>query len=148
MQARGFTLLELTISIAVLATFLAAGLLTFRNLSTTTDGEEGAARIAALARLAQRTADSTGRGVIIELNAGSAELRDQAGVIQDVLLSEQTLLQTGDGRDGWATPSGQIWRFEPRQLCDPIRLRVSEGTQFAEIQIDPLTALALPTASL
>lgn len=147
----GFTLLEMTMVIFIMAIFVGVAAFSFEGMS-----EEEILRTPAseLQRMAHEAVSRAGiyeqpEEIVFEKSGFGIRYRGDVspgdgGQAQYWLRRVQTppemrLLMKRWGQDKWLPAAGQRWVALPSGLCEPLSIRMEWGRSFTEMQFHPLT---------
>jgi len=148
---RGFTLLEMTMVMFIMAIFISVATFSFQGVTDEQILRTPAAELQRMAREAVSRAgiyeqpetivfEKTGFGIRYRGEASATE----SGNTQYWLRRVQTppdmrLLMKRWGESKWQPAAGQRWMMLPSGLCEPLSIRLEWGRSFTEMQFHPLT---------
>lgn len=147
----GFTLLEMTMVIFIMAIFISVAAFSFQGV---TDEQILRTPAAELQRMAHEAVSRAGiyeqqETIVFEKAGFGIRYRGDAsaaggGNAQYWLRRVQTppnmrLLMKRWGQDRWVPAAGQQWVALPSGLCEPLSIRMEWGRSFTEMQFHPLT---------
>lgn len=147
----GFTLLEMTMVMFIMAIFISVAALSFEGVTDEQILRTPAAELQRMAREAVSRAgiyeqpetivfEKTGFGIRYRGDAAATD----GGKAQYWLRRVQTpadmrLLMKRWGQNRWQPAAGQQWMALPSGLCEPLSIRMEWGRSFTEMQFNPLT---------
>jgi len=145
----GFTLLEVVFVLSIIGLVMGLAVYSLAEFGRTNAVEEAKAELTFLARQARHKARETGETVWLVLTKERFGLLDHRGEGSmswtDLRGVRLRVLRAGDTQ--WQEPELYFWEFTPRQLGEPIALRLTgaagSGADLA-LQFSPLTGEARP----
>jgi type II secretion system protein H len=145
----GFTLLEVVFVLAIIGLVMGLAAYSLAEFGRTNAVEEAKAELTFLARQARHQARETGETVWLVLTKERFGLLDRRGEDAmswtDLRGVRLRVLRAGDTE--WREPELYFWEFPPRQLGEPIALRLTGGRGSGAdlaLQFSPLTGEARP----
>ena len=148
----GFTLLELTVVLFIMAVFVTVAAVSFEGI----DGEQvlrtPADELQRMAREAVRRAGMYERPEVIvfekhgfgiryrddlaamEANGGNTQWIRRVAIPEDISVRMKHW-----GQNEFKPAAGQRWMVQPSGLCEPLTVRLDRGRSFIELQFNPLT---------
>ncbi|MDD2707913.1 MAG: hypothetical protein PHV34_07860 [Verrucomicrobiae bacterium] len=145
-----FTLLEITLSLAVVVVVLGTAVPALTGWQSQTSLRDPSDRLGQMARQAMSMSDEEDRIFMVILDGERISLyrgesRNQSG--EHPHLMECFILEKGArlkyrklGEEKWATPKAYPWRFARGKLCEPLAIRFERGNGYLEQAFHPLTA--------
>lgn len=137
----GFSLLEIVVSLAILAVILGLGAFSVSRLFFEQDFERPAAHLKRMARIAAAKANLHGFDHVIRLEPGGAILsRAPSGIpIERVdFPSGVEVLVRPWGSNRWLRADGYDWVFGASGLSEPLGVRFERGDSSIELAFHPL----------
>jgi prepilin-type N-terminal cleavage/methylation domain-containing protein len=132
----GFTLLEIIIALALIAILVTASLPYLFDSFANAAGDRAANAIVAAAQEARGKALDSGENQKLSLTAG--------GVAQVPLPPGWRLNVKGLNDSKFHLPlRNEVWNFSSAGICEPLQLRLSDGTHQIDLAFDALTAQPL-----
>ena len=126
----GFTLIEVCIAMSIAMLILGVAVLGISGVQEEQKLRESAAMIESTARDSLLKAVAEHRPVQIDIAGG---IQGADGRVEVRRYGEKTFRKPD---------SGEFWEFSPTGVCEPIELRVTNGTGVIEMGFDPLTGCA------
>lgn len=151
-RSAGFTLLELTVVLFIMAVFVTVAAVSFQGI----DGEQvlrtPADELQRTAREAVRRAGMYEQPevIVFEKNGFGIRYRDDLAaseanggatqwVRRVVIPDDITVRMKHWGQNEFKPAAGQRWMVQPSGLCEPLTVRLDRGRSFIELQFNPLT---------
>jgi type II secretion system protein H len=148
----GFTLLELTVVLFIMALFVTVAAVSFQGL----DGEQvlrtPADELQRMAREAVRRAGMYEQPevIVFEKHGFGIRYRDDVNATPDngganewvrrvEIPDDISFRMKRWGQKEWKPAAGQHWMVQPSGLCEPLAVRLERGRSFIELQFNPLT---------
>ncbi len=148
----GFTLLELTVVLFIMALFVTVAAVSFQGI----DGEqvlrEPAEELQRMAREAVRRAGmyEQPQVIVFDKHGFGTRYRDDVNAtpenggttqwLRRVQIPEDISCQMKHwGQKEWKPAAGQRWMVQPSGLCEPLTVRLERGRSYIEMQFNPLT---------
>lgn len=148
----GFTLLELTVVLFIMALFVTVAAVSFQGM----DGEqvlrEPAEELQRMAREAVRRAGMYEQPevIVFEKHGFGIRYRDDVNATPEnggttrwmrrVQIPEDiTFRMKHWGQSEWKPAAGQRWLVQASGLCEPLAVRLERGNSYIEMQFNPLT---------
>jgi prepilin-type N-terminal cleavage/methylation domain-containing protein len=149
--SRGFTLLEMTMVLFIMAIFISVAAFSFQGLTDEQILRTPAAELQRMAREAVSRAgiyeqpetivfDKTGFGIRYRADASSTAGGNTQYWLRRVQTPpEMRLLMKRWGQNKWIPAAGERWMALPSGICEPLAVRLEWGRSFTEMQFHPLT---------
>jgi len=137
----GFSLLEITVSLAIFSIIIGLGAFSVSRLFSQQDFERPAAELKRLARIAAATANLRGYDHVIRLEPDGAVLsRAPKGLPIEMVTfpSDMNVLVRPWGNDRWLPVNDYEWVFGASGLSEPLQVRFERGDSSIEIAFHPL----------
>ena len=126
----GFTLIEVCIAMTIAMLILGVAVLGISGVQDEQKLREAAAMIESTARDSLLKAVAEHRPVQIDIAGG---IQGADGHVEVRRYGEKTFRKPDNG---------EFWEFSPTGICEPIELRVTNGSGVIEMGFDPLTGCA------
>ena len=145
-ESRGYTLLEISISLFIIAVIAGAMLPNFSAWISERHLRAPASDLTRMAREARTTATREGIPCTIVLSPDSIRLllsdgKEEPGKGETSPIPADIAVATKTWReDRFVSRPELLWRFHPGGLCDPLDVRFAKGKSWIELTFDPLTA--------
>lgn len=154
-SAQGFTLIEIVVSLFIVLLIMGISTLSFDTVVTESRLEKAATALKLTARKAMRESVEKRRSYQIILMPTyltvGRQLTEQEMVtgIADRPAGSRTDFEDGIvlrvkrwTDSGWRPPveNGDVWRFEPSGITEPLSVRLDYDDSYIEMQFNPLTA--------
>ena len=156
---RGFTLIEIVVTLSLMALLITMGMISTQNLTHTRALHEPMARLREFAKRARNLAILEQRPYQVEITPqsvaiyslvssgvdaggfGTAEAGQPQGRVDFFSWSNEVGMSARRWRaKEFAPPGRQVWIFERSGLCEPITVRVESEHGFVEMAFNPLDA--------
>ena len=145
-RSAGFTLLEVTVVMAIIILMLSVTAFAYRSFDNEPSFKKSGDELIRLSKLAVRASAVQGRGFWIVFNEEGFVLRgmeDDQGVQQSHAVPEGIRLKLRRwGQPQWQEAEGQRWVFGVQGLCEPLRVRFEAEDGYLELRFNPLTGSA------
>ncbi|SDU06568.1 prepilin-type N-terminal cleavage/methylation domain-containing protein [Verrucomicrobium sp. GAS474] len=151
-RRRGFTLLEICISLAVIAVLVGLSIPAFSGWMSEQKLRDPARHMEELARTARNRAIDTQRSwavlirpaeLVLTLQPGEDFTDDQHQAFPDLSLpvADGVKVETKAwAEETFSAPAEVRWIFRPNGLCEPLTVRFTQGESQIALRFDPLTA--------
>ena len=148
----GYTLIEITLVIFIMALFIGIAAVSFSGLSSEQDLKKPAAELEIMAREAVRRAGmyEQPQVIVFEKTGFAMRYQEDASALAsgadtniwvrhtDVPGNMKILLKHW-GMKKWMPAAGERWIVLPSGLCEPIQVRMELGRSYIEMEFNPLT---------
>lgn len=131
-----FTLLEVLMALALFAIIAAAAAPLLQSAFAHSEADNATAALEEAALTIRGEAVRSGQRKVAELS--STGITPGAPLPPDWTLEVRRLTDSRFRKPR----DGEVWEFNSAGICEPIRLRLSDGRQSVELHFDPLTAQA------
>ncbi|MDB6140815.1 MAG: Prepilin-type N-terminal cleavage/methylation protein [Verrucomicrobiaceae bacterium] len=126
----GFTLIEVCIAMTIAMLILGVAVLGISGVQDEQKLRESASQIESTARDSLLKAVAEHRPVQVDIAGG---IQGAEGRVEVRRYGEKSFRKPD---------SGEFWEFSPTGVCEPIELRVTNGSGIIEMGFDPLTGCA------
>ena len=141
-RARGFSLMEIMLVLAIISmlTALGAGLL----FNMDTDANKPSDQLIRMARLASRASVVQGHPISISFSKTGFALNNAGGgdgTASACTLSKGSTIdfQRWNGGSRWQPVEGLVWTFYPTGIADALHFRIDDDNIRTELKFNPLT---------
>lgn len=149
----GYTLIEITLVIFIMALFIGIAAVSFAGLSGEQDLKKPASELEIMAREAVRRAGMYEQPQVIVFEKTGFAMRYQEdasalasnGADKNIWVrrtevpANMKILLKHWGMKKWIPAAGERWIALPSGLCEPIQVRMELGRSYIEMEFNPLT---------
>ncbi len=151
-STQGFTLLELCITMLVMALMMGMAVYSYQGLNAEGDIRRPASELESMAKEAVRRAslyeapqfihfEKTGFFMKYKQDADLSRSEQESAAWQRrvTVPEEMKIFLKRWGSKRWMLATGEKWAISPGGLCEPLQVRLELGKSFLEMDFDPLS---------